>query len=111
MRTALKLKKGDNGRYTIRPNGEAVLRRSEGFRKPLGKPMSEPMSEPIDKPAEVEDPVIKVFLDFLAKDMANHPEQLQVISASLAKRLQSLADDVVDDVAVDLDAPLSPDDE
>ncbi|HEY7905802.1 MAG TPA: type II toxin-antitoxin system PrlF family antitoxin [Wenzhouxiangella sp.] len=73
------------------------------------------MSEPIDKPGEVQDPVIKVFLDFLAKDMANHPEQLQVISASLAKRLQSLADDVVDDVvddvAVDLDAPLSPDDE
>lgn len=68
--------------------------------------MRKPMSEPIDKPGEVEDPVIRAFLDCLAKDMAKHPEQLQLINASLAQRLQSL----VDDVAVDLDAPLSPDD-
>ena len=47
------------------------------------------------------------FLDLLACDLAKHPERLQAVGAGLAQRIQAL----VGGVAVDLDAPLSADDE
>ena len=47
------------------------------------------------------------FLDFLARDIAKHPEHLQAVDTGLLQRLQSL----VGDVEVDLDAVLSADDE
>jgi antitoxin PrlF len=47
------------------------------------------------------------FLDFLAWDIASHPERLQAIDAGLVQRLQSL----IGGITVDLDAPLSADDE
>lgn len=87
VRRALRLGKRDKIHYTIRPSGEVVLTRAE--------------------PSEGDDPVIGQFLTFLARDIASHPERLQAVDASLVQHLQSL----IGDIQVDLDAPLSADDE
>jgi len=87
VRRALRLGKRDKIHYTIRPNGEVVLTRAE--------------------PSLGDDPVLRHFLDFLARDIASHPERLQAVDAGLVQRLQSL----VGDIEVDLDAALSADDE
>lgn len=87
VRRALKLGKRDKIHYTIRPDGEVLLTRAA--------------------PAEVDDPVLGQFLGFLARDIASHPERLQSVDAGLVQRIQSL----VGGVEVDLDAPLSADDE
>lgn len=87
VRRALRLGKRDKIHYTIRPNGEVLLTRAAT--------------------AEGDDPVLDPFLDFLARDLANHPERLRVVDAGLVQRLQSL----VSGVEVDLDAALSADDE
>jgi antitoxin PrlF len=87
VRRALQLGKRDKIHYTIRPGGEVVLTRAA--------------------PSEEDDPVLGQFLGFLARDIASHPERLQAVDASFAQRLQSLTGGI----AVDLDAPLSADDE
>lgn len=87
VRRALSLGKRDKIQYTIRPGGEVVLTRVE--------------------PSTEDDPAIGSFLDFLARDIADHPERLQIVDASFVQRLQSLTNGV----DIDLDAPLSPDDE
>lgn len=87
VRRALRLGKRDKIHYTIRPGGEVVLTRASA--------------------SEGEDPVLGQFLGFLARDIAEHPERLQAIDASFVQRLQSL----VGDIEVDLDAPLSANDE
>ncbi len=87
VRRALQLGKRDKIHYTIRPGGEVVLTRAES--------------------AEEDDPVLGQFLGFLSRDIANHPERLQAIDASFVQRLQSLTGGI----EVDLDAPLSADDE
>ena len=87
VRRTLKLGKRDKLHYTIRANGEVVLTRATS--------------------AEGDDPALGAFLDFLAADITRHPERLQAIDASLVARIQSLAEGV----EVDLDAPLSADDE
>ncbi|HWK61058.1 MAG TPA: type II toxin-antitoxin system PrlF family antitoxin [Eoetvoesiella sp.] len=87
VRRALRLSKRDKIHYTIRPDGEVVLTRA--------------------KAVEGDDPVLGQFLDFLARDIASHPERLQIVDANFVQRLQSL----VGDVDVDLDAALSADDE
>jgi antitoxin PrlF len=51
--------------------------------------------------------VLGQFLNFLARDIASHPERLQAVDAGLVQRLQSL----VDGSEVDLDSALSADDE
>lgn len=86
VRRALRLGKRDKIHYTIRPSGEVVLTRAE---------------------SASEDPVLSQFLAFLARDIGNHPEQLQSLEAGLVQRLRGLTDKV----EVDLDAPLSADDE
>lgn len=86
VRRALGLGKRDRIRYSVRPGGDVVLTRVE----PLN-----------------EDPVLGHFLSFLARDMAAHPEHLQALDDGLAQRLNAL----VGSVEVDLDAPLSADDE
>jgi len=87
VRRALNLRKRDKIQYIIRPGGEVVLMRAtEG---------------------DHDDPVLNQFLDFLAHDIAAHPERLQSIDDSLAHRLKSL----VGSIDVDLDAPLSENDE
>jgi len=50
---------------------------------------------------------LRPFLDFLARDIASHPERLQAVDTGLVQRLQAL----VGGVEVNLDAPLSADDE
>jgi antitoxin PrlF len=87
VRRALRLGKRDKIHYTIRPGGEVVLTRAET--------------------SGDNDPVLGQFLRFLARDIATHPERLQVVDAGLVQRLRSLAGDI----EVDLDAVLSADDE
>jgi antitoxin PrlF len=87
VRRALHLGKRDKIHYTIRSGGEVVLTRAEV--------------------SEGEDPELGQFLDFLSRDIACHPERLQAVDASFVAHLQSL----VGDSEVDLDAPLSADDE
>lgn len=87
VRRALRLGKRDKIHYTIHPSGEVVLTRAET--------------------SEGDDPVLNRFLGFLARDIANHPDRLQALDASLVQRLESL----VSGVEVDLNAALSADDE
>ena len=53
---------------------------------------------------EQDDPVPEQFLSFLSDDLAQHPERLETIDASLAQRIRSL----VGGIDVDLDTALSP---
>lgn len=55
--------------------------------------------------SEEDDPVFSQFLGVLARDIMNHPEQLQAVDASLVTRINSL----VGDIEVDLNEPLAPD--
>lgn len=87
VRRALRLGKRDKIRFTIRPDGDVVLTRA--------------------LQTEGEDPVMRHFLNFLAHDIATHPERLASVDASLVHRIQSL----VGDSEIDLDAPLSVEDE
>lgn len=87
VRRALGLEKRDKIKYTIGANGEVVLSRLED--------------------AEGDDPVLGKFLRFLAHDMATSPERLQSVDAQLVQHLRELTQGV----EVDLDAPLSADDE
>jgi antitoxin PrlF len=87
VRRTLRLGKRDKIRYTIRPDGDVVMSRVDVI--------------------EGDDPVMGQFLSFLARDFASHPERLASIDAGLAGRIQSL----VNGVKIDLEAPLSEDDE
>lgn len=86
VRRALHLGKRDKLRYTVQPNGTVLLTRAD------------------DADA---DPAMDAFLDFLAADMARHPERLQTLDAELVQRVQALTSGIT----LDLDAPLSADDE
>lgn len=87
IRRALKLRKRDKIHYSILPDGAVLLTRATH--------------------AEEEDPVLENFIGFLARDIASHPERLQMIDSGLVNRIQSL----VSGLEVNLDAPLSADDE
>ena len=87
VRRSLRLGKRDKIHYTIRPNGEVVLTRAQA--------------------AEADDPVLDQFLGFLTRDIARHPEHVRALDRNFVQRLQSLTRGT----EVDLDAPLSADDE
>lgn len=87
VRRALKLGKRDKIHYSILSDSAVLMTRAVC--------------------AEDEDPVLRPFLDFLARDIARHPERLQAVDTGLVQRLQAL----VGGVEVNLDAPLSADDE
>jgi antitoxin PrlF len=87
VRRALRLRKRDKIQYVIRPSGEVVLTRASDN--------------------ENDDPVLSQFLGFLAHDIASRPGHLQLVSSDFIQRVQSL----VGEVDVDLNAPLSADDE
>jgi len=87
VRRALRLGKRDKIRFTIRPDGDVVLTRAV-----------------VTTSA---DPVIELFLNFLANDMAAHPERLTAINPELDQRIQGL----VGNVDVDFDAALTAEDE
>ena len=86
IRKALHLHKREKIRYTIQSNGAVLLSRAEE--------------------GDV-DPVISQFLTFLASDMTKHPERLKMLNKDLVSHVSSL----VSDVDIDLDAPLSDEDE
>jgi antitoxin PrlF len=87
VRNALRLGKRDKIHYKIQPSGEVKLTRADV--------------------SEDDDPMLEQFLNFLARDIASHPERLQAVDASFVQRLQAL----IGDIEIDLDAPLSADDE
>lgn len=87
VRHALKLGKRDKIHYAILPSGAVLMTRAA------------------DTPGE--DPALRPFLDFLARDIAGHPERLAVLDRTWLYRLRAL----VGDMEVDLEAPLSADDE
>ncbi|MBI1390960.1 MAG: type II toxin-antitoxin system PrlF family antitoxin [bacterium] len=87
IRRALKLGKRDKIRYAIRPNGEVVLTRASQGKE--------------------DDPALERFLDLIAQDLASHPERIRSLDAGLVKHIHSLTRGI----EVDLDAPLSADDE
>lgn len=82
VRRALHLGKRDRIRYLVQDNGSVVLQRA----------------------GEDDDPVLGKFLDFLARDIAKHPQRVQAIDTDLAKRMRSLGKGI----KVDLDAALDP---
>lgn len=86
VRKALGLGKRDKICYTIESNGVVTISR-------------------VTLPAE--DPVIGKFLSFLAQDMSNNPQQIQSIEVNLVERIKLL----VADIEIDIDAPLSEEDE
>lgn len=86
VRKQLKLGKGDQIRYCTEPSGRVYI---ELVR------------------AEEGDPALGAFLDFMEADIKAHPERLRAFDGALHDRLKAL----VGDVDVDLDEPLSPDDE
>ncbi|MFK3772948.1 type II toxin-antitoxin system PrlF family antitoxin [Pseudomonas sp. NPDC089406] len=86
VRRALGLKKRDKIHYSIRPGGEVILTRAE---------------------TTEDDPIVGQFMEFLARDIAKNPQRLKVVDAQLVARLDAL----VGDVDIDLDQPLSADDE
>jgi antitoxin PrlF len=85
VRRALKLGKRDRIRYLVQGDGSVILQRAE----------------------EADDPVLGSFLDFLASDIAAHPENVRALDGGLVKRMRALTKGV----AVDLEAPLDPADE
>ena len=87
VRRALKLGKRDKIHYSILSDSAVLMTRAAR--------------------AKDEDPVLIPFLDFLARDIARHPERLQTVDTGLVQRLQAL----VGGVEMNLDAPLSADDE
>lgn len=87
VRRALHLGKRDKIHYSIRSNGEVVLSRAEI--------------------AAGDDPVLGHFLNFLANDINQHPERIQTMDSGLVQRLQTLTHKI----NIDLDSPLSADDE
>ena len=86
VRKQLNLGKGDRIRYCTEPNGRIYI---------------EAMV------AEEGDPALDAFLDFIEADIKTHPERLQALNGGLHDRLKAL----VGNVDVNLDAPLSDEDE
>ncbi|MSQ72490.1 MAG: type II toxin-antitoxin system PrlF family antitoxin [Betaproteobacteria bacterium] len=85
VRRALRLGKRDRIRYLVQSNGSVVLQRAD----------------------DADDPVLGSFLDFLARDIATHPQHVRAIDAGLARRMRTLARGV----KVDLETALDPADE
>ena len=86
VRQALHLNKKDKIKFIIQPNGSVILSRVE--------------------PTE-SDPVVESFLAFMANDMKNNPEKIQPFTASMRDRVEALTAGI----ELDLDAPLSDEDE
>lgn len=86
VRKQLNLGKGDRIRYCTDADGRVYI---------------EPDRE------DGSDPALDAFLDFLEKDIREHPERLQAFDGALLNRMKAL----VEGVEVDLDAVLSSDDE
>jgi len=86
VRQALGLNKRDKIRYIIHPDGEVTIARAD---------------------QNDNDPILAKFLNFLAEDMEKKPGNIKGINSDLVNHIQSL----VSEVEIDLDAPLSDEDE
>jgi antitoxin PrlF len=86
VRRALKLGKRDKIRYVVQPDGAVLMTRAT--------------------PTAQDDPALGKFLDFLERDIGEHPERVRALGTKLAARVRSL----VRGVHVDLDAPLPAED-
>ena len=86
VRKALGLHKREKILYTIQPNGNVLLSRAN---------------------QNQEDPVLNGFLNFIAHDIQKNPQHVKAISTELVARVQNL----IDDVEVDIDSPLSEEDD
>ncbi len=86
VRKALGLKKRDKICYTIQSDGQVVISRADQTES---------------------DPILGQFLNFIAKDIEKNPQRLQAISSDLVSHVKFL----VAEVDIDLDAPLSDEDE
>src|SRR3546814_6676309 len=88
VRRVLGLKKRDKIHYSIRANGEVVLSRGESN--------------------DEEDPVLGIFLAFLAHDIALHLEHLVPLTGDLLTAIREAAKEVDE---INIDTQLSGDDE
>ncbi|WP_295538740.1 type II toxin-antitoxin system PrlF family antitoxin [uncultured Thiohalocapsa sp.] len=88
VRKQLKLGKGDRIRYRMDAGGRVYIEADRD---------------------DADDPALGAFLDLIAADIKTDPARLQAFDGDLHDRLKTLIGDVVDDL--DLDAPLSPEDE
>ena len=86
VRKTLGLSKRDKIAYAINNDGTVTISRSK---------------------ASEEDPVLGKFLDFIAKDIEQNPQHIQPITKETLEQVQSL----VEDIEIDLDAPLSDEEE
>ena len=86
IRKFLGLNKRDKICYTIWSDGQVVISRADQTQS---------------------DPILGQFLYFLARDIQKNPQHIQAISSDLVSCVQSL----VSEVELDLDAPLSDEDE
>lgn len=86
VRNLLGLQKGDWIYYSVLPDNSVVISKKE----------------PIE-----DDPAIGSFLKFIETDMTNNPQHIQVIRPELVENIQAL----VAGVEIDLDSPLSDEDE
>jgi antitoxin PrlF len=87
IRKALGLGKRDKIRFSIQPDGAVLLRRSST--------------------KEHSDPVLGRFLNFLAQDIKKHPRNVRPVEKRWLTHIRSL----IRNVKVDLDTPLSQDNE
>ncbi|WP_373539023.1 type II toxin-antitoxin system PrlF family antitoxin [Chamaesiphon sp.] len=86
IRKVLGLNKRDRISYTIGSDGQVTIARIED---------------------ENNDPLLGQFLNFLAQDIQTNPQHIRQVSSDLVDRIRSL----VANVNLDLDAPLTDDDE
>ncbi len=84
VRESLNLSKRDKITYTVGEDGSVLLSR-----------------------ADESDPVLGDFLSFIAADIRNNPKNIKSISSDLLERAQNL----VAGMTLDLEGPLSPEDE
>ena len=86
IRKVLGLNKRDRICYTIGSDGQVTISRAED---------------------ENNDPLLGQFLNFLATDIQANPQHVRQVSSDLVARIRSL----VSNIDLDLDAPLTDDDE
>ena len=86
MREVLGLEKHDRICYTVQSDGKVLISREEQVE---------------------EDPILADFLTFLGNDMIQNPQNVREMDSDLRDRIHSL----VSDGDIDLDSPLSEEDE
>ncbi len=86
VRKALHLKKRDKILYTLQADGTVMISRAD---------------------QDENDPVLSQFLSFLAKDISQNPKNVSSLGSDLVERIRPL----VSSVEIDLNTPLSDEDD